>query len=320
MTQLVRLLALIVTCLAFASGAMAGCDITGIQSVSPATLNVGTYTATATPPPTTIAVTLTVTKTGNGNGNCQGGFAMLRSAPPVQMTRQPPGPVALPYAITASGSSVLYFAGGNPTIVPFPNFHAPSGNATGSVTVVLTITPQTPVATPPVGIYLDQLALRVYNRQSNSYAFVGQLPLTISASVVHSCTLVTPNSMSLNFSADVATGIPAGATQSTSFNVNCSGPSRVQLTSSALVKTPAVSGNAVFDAMINFRAVASYGGTSATLITSGTTPVTVISPAATTLFGSNVPVNLGINLIPGRPLLGGSNYSGVLHVSVDPTL
>lgn len=320
MNAFTRALIFIVCTIAFSLTARAGCDITGFQSVVPSTLDVGTYSATSIPPPTSISLTLTLTKTGNGNGNCQGEFALYRAAPPAQMTRQPPANVALPYTVTYQGSTILYFAGGNPTIVRLPNFHASSGNTTASVAITLTITPQTPLAAPPTGTYLDQLFVRVYNRNGNNSDFVGQLPIVVSATAIHSCYLSAPSSVSLNFTSDVATGIPAGAPKATSFNVNCTGPSRVQLSGSALVRPQAGPASGVFDSMINYRAVVNFGGASATLTTNGTSPVTVSSPSASTLVGSNLPVNLNVNLIPNRPLLGNSSYTGVLRVTVDPTL
>ena len=319
MTAILRLTAFLACCLAYSVAAHAACEITGIQSVSPSTINVGNYTATSIPPPTTVALTLTVTKTGNGS--CQGGFSLYRLTLPAQMTRLPPALVTLPYTANSNGSNLLHSSAGNPVIVRLPNFNPPNGPATGTVTAMVTIVPQVPLAAPPAGTYLDLLMLRVYKREgSNSYDFVGQAPLVISTGSLQSCNLSVASNLSLNFTSDVATGIPAGAVQATSFNVNCTGPSRVQLSGSALTRPEGSPASGVFDSMINYRAVANFGGASATLTTNGAVPVTITSPSTSTLVGSNLPVNLNVNLVPNRPLLNSSGYTGVLRVTVDPTL
>jgi hypothetical protein len=322
MTSTSRLLAAFLAGLllaAMSSTARAACDITGVLSAAPSIMSVGTYTATAIPPPTTVAVTLTVTKTGNGS--CQAGIALYRPTAPAQMTRLPPSGVALPYAVTFQGSTVLYFAGGAPTIIRVPNFHGGNGAGTATFTIAFQITPQPPISAPPSGTYADQLTLRVYNRNGGkNYALVGQVPLTVAAEAIQSCYLTAPSALSLNFSSDIITGMPAGGIQSASFSVNCTGPARLQLSGSALVRPQGVQPSGVFDSLINYRTVASFGGASTTLITNGVAPVTVTSPGQSNLVGSNLPVNLNINLLPNRPLLGGSTYSGVLRVIIDPAL
>lgn len=318
MTSLLQRLLIALACLTLSSAARAACDIVNVISATPSTFNVGNYTATTVPPPVSIAVTITGTKVGNGS--CQMGIALLRNSPPAQMVRVPAANVALPYTATYNGSNIIYFAGGTPAIQRVPNFNANNGN-TFSVTVSITITPQTPLAAPAAGIYLDPLMLRVYNRNGGSnYSFVGQVPVTVSAASIQSCYLSAPSSLSLNFSSDILQGLPAGAAQSTTFNVNCTGPSRISLSGSALVRPQGVQASGVFDLLINYRTIANFGGASATLITNGTAPVSATSTSASAIVGNNLPVNLNINLIANRPLLSGGSYSGVLRVIVDPAL
>ncbi len=320
MRMCLRFVTFVTGWLAASIGGHAACEVTGIQSISPSTIFVGNYTATSIPPPTTVALTLTLTKTGNGN--CQAGFSLYRLTLPARMTRLvPPTLVTLPYLANSEGTNLLHSTAGNPAIVRLPNFHPANGPGTGTVTATVTIVPQVPLAAPPAGTYFDVLMLRVYKREGgNSYDYVGQSPLTISTGSLQSCNLSAPGSLSLNFSSDIVTGIPAGAVQSTSFNVNCTGPSRLQLSGSALVMPSTTGASGAFDDLINFRAVANFGGASATLTTNGTTTATITSPSASTVVGSNLPVNLNINLIPNRPLRSSPSYSGVLRVIVDPTL
>lgn len=300
------------------SPAVAGCTITGLQSISPATLNAGTYSASSAPAPTTFTVTIIANIFGNGIGSCQGAYGLVRATSPLQMTRTPPGPIALPYTITRGGGPILSFGPVATIVQGLPNTNAPNGSATAAFTVNLEVTPGTPLATPPTGSYFDQLSLQLFDVRGGTRTLAGQLPLTVAATVVNSCFLSAPGAITLDFSSDVASGIPAGAVKSTSFNVSCTAPSRVQLSGSALVKTPAAVGNALFDAQINYRAVASFAGASTTLITSGTAPVTTTSTGLSSIIGAAVPVTLDVNLIAGKPLIGGSPYASVLTIRVDP--
>jgi hypothetical protein len=323
MNQFCRVLALGLFSLVSAgvSQVHAGCTITAVQAATPNTLNVGTYTATSTPPPATIAVTLTVLMTGNGIGSCQGSIALYKPSPPLQMVRVPPAPVALPYSVTVNGTNAVYFGVSPPPVIDLPPINAPNGAAIGTVTVVLTVTPAQPLAAPSQGNYLDTLILRIFNKQGNQRILAGQTPVVIAAQAQNSCNLASTGTMSLNFSSDVATGIPQGAVQSVNFNVNCTAPSRVQVSGAALVRTPAGGPSGAFDNFINYRAVTNFGNASATLVTNGTSPTTITSPTSSSLVGSNLPVNVDVNLIANRPLLGGGGaYSGVLRITVDPSL
>jgi hypothetical protein len=170
------------------------------------------------------------------------------------------------------------------------------------------------------GPHADVLSLEVWDVPAiGPPVKIGSTQFNITATVLGSCALSAPSSMSLNFTSDVTTGTPAGVAQTTSFNVNCTAPTKLRLSGSALVRTPAGAGTAVFDAMINYKAIATFGGTTTTLSTAGTSPVTITSAAPSPLTGTNIPVGLNVRLVAAKPLLRG-NYSSVLHVIVDPLL
>lgn len=302
------------------SAAIAGCTITGVQSMSPATLNAGTYSASSAPAPTTFSITIIANIVGNGIGSCQGAYGLVRPTGPAQMNRIPAGAIALPYSITRGGGPILSFGPVATIVQGLPNTNSPNGSATATFTITLVVTPGTPLATPPTGSYFDQLSLQIFDVRGGNRTLAGQLPLTIAATVVNSCFLSAHGAITLDFSSDVASGLPAGAVKSTSFNVSCTAPSRIQLSGSALVKTSAAVGNALFDAQINYRAVASFAGASTTLVTSGTAPVTTTSTGLSSIIGAAVPVTLDVNLIAGKPLIGGSPYASVLRITVDPAL
>jgi hypothetical protein len=316
--RLVRGLAvLLIGLVAGADAARAACTIVGVQSVSPAILPVGTYTATTLPPPVTLNVTVTLLVSGNG-GSCKGEYGLVRLLAPAQMTRVPPALVGLPYGVTSVGSQILSFGTAPTQRRRLPNFNVRHGETTALVSLPFTITPQVPAGVPPLGSYLDQLALHLFDVQGNRSTLVGIAPLLPSAQVDGSCSLSAPGGLSMNFTPDVATGIPQGASQTVSFNVNCTSPARVQLSGTAL--SSPVAGTAVFDNFIDYRATATFGGTSATLTTSGSTPVNATSSSQSASTGTNLPVGVDVRLIPRRPLIGSTTYTGVLRVTVDPAL
>lgn len=298
--------------------AEAACTITGVQSISVGTINIGAYTVDAAPAPTTVAATVVVSLSGNGTGGCRGTWGLVRPSAPAAMTRLPAASTTLPYSISSSAGPVLSFGPLATVRVPMPNLSAPRGSATATFTALLTVTGTTPLTTPAAGTYLDQLALQVFDVQGSSSILAGQVPLGVSATVISACSLATPGTPSLNFGGDVASGVPKGVVQSVRFNVNCTAPSRIILTGSALTGAQAAAASAQFDAMINYRAVANFAGATATLITAGTTPASVTSPGTTSNSGSNLAVNVDVNLIANKPLLGGTTYSGALRVTVDP--
>lgn len=84
-------------------------------------------------------------------------------------------------------------------------------------------------------------------------------------------------------------------------------------------RTPAVASVAGFDNFIDWQATATLGSATATLATNALSTVTSASynvPSGTTVGGS---VGVDVNLIAGQRLQSG-NYTGVLTVTVDPTL
>ena len=300
--------------------ARAGCDIVGVQSVWPPVISVGAYRATSAPPATSILATLVINMQGNGVGSCQGAFGLVRTSAPALLSRSPQSGATFPYTVTSSGVSVLSFGGTATAVRALPAVNAPNGSTTATLTALVTIASQAPATMPVTGIYQDHLTFQIFDVKGNKSTLAGQVPITVDLNVLSSCMIAAPGAVSLNFSTDVAKGIPAGAVKSTSFNVNCTSPSRVQLSGSALTILPAGGASGAFDTLINYRAVARFGGATATLMTSGTVPVTSMSPSQSTVSGTTMPVGLDVNLIAGRPLIGGATYSGVLKVTVDPAL
>lgn len=301
-----------------ASPARAACEIVGVQSILPTVMNVGSFSSTAMPPPVTVSLSVTLIVVGHGGG-CKGEYGLVRLLSPARMSRIIPSPVTLPYQVTSNGGQVLSYGISASQRRRLPNFNVRNGETLIPVTLNFTVTPLAPLATPSAGSYSDQLTLQIFNREGGQRILVGSALISVTAQVVESCQLVMPGALALNFSSDVASGTPAGAVQNLSFNVNCTGSARVQLSGSALTNGTAAPSGA-FDNFIDYRAVTNFGNASATLTTNGATPMTVTSPSASNLSGNNLPVSVNVNLIARRPLVGNKTYSGVLRITVDPTL
>jgi hypothetical protein len=320
MKMIARALVILAAFYGLTSSAHAVCTVTGVLNVTPTTLNGGTYTATTIPATTTMGLNFVLSVSTTG-GVCHASISLQRiSSGPAQLNRIIPSTVGLPYKMQSGGLNVLYLSGGTPARVLLPSFTPAIGATSATVSTSVDFIPQTPLSAPMAGPHADVLSLEVWNVPAiGTPVKIGSTQFNITATVLGSCTLSAPSSMTLNFTSDVTTGTPAGVAQTASFNVNCTSPTKLRLSGSALVRTPAGTGTAVFDAIINYRAVATFGGTTTTLVTAGTSPITITSPTPSTITGTNLPVGLNVKLIAAKPLLRG-NYSSVLRVIVDPLL
>jgi hypothetical protein len=317
-SRMALLVTVVCALFAFARPASAACEIVGVGSILPGSMNAGAYVGATPPSAVTVSLTVTLLVVGNGGG-CKGEYGLVRLTSPARMSRSLLGGVTLPYGVTSGGSAILSYGITATARRRLPNFNVQNGVSAIPVTLSFTITPQAPLATPAAGNYSDQLSLHIFNREHGDRILVGQVSVNVTSTVVGACALSAVNVLNLNFSSDVATGVPAGNPQNVSFNVNCTSPSRVQLSGSAL-QAPGTTPSGAFDNFINYRAVANFGNASATLQTNGTASSTVTSTSSSSLTGNNLPVSLNIRLLPNRPLIGSTTYTGVLRVTVDPSL
>ncbi len=300
--------------------ANAVCTITGFQTTSPSTLNLGAYTVSTTPSTyvATLTVVMTLLTTG---GPCKGAIALQRNTSPAQMTISPTGSSTLPYEITTIGSTtsaINFGAGAITKFIPLSSFAPPAGTLTATGTVSLSIQPKTPTTLPMAGFYVDQtLLLRGYDTFTGN-AFKGQMPLAISANVASGCALTAPDSITVDFSSDIFAGKPRGLAQTTSFSVNCNAASKIYMSGSAMQPATSIPMLTGFDTQINYHALASISGASVALTTTGTTPVTSLSTTRSAT-GSSLPVSLTLSLVAGNRLPP-ATYKSVLRITVDPAL
>lgn len=249
----------------------------------------------------------------NTNGSaCSIALILARPSAPLVMTN---GTFTLNYNLDYNGVNIVNIGG------PSSGYYTTVfGNSTYNFsTYNLTIAAnQTSAA---AGTYADtQVAVYLYAyrfgwRQVRSYT------LTLGASIDKTCVMQAPSPATLNFTSAISLGIPnpGNVLSSTIAGVNCTSPAKLTLSGSAMQHTPPVAAVAGFDSFINWQATATLGSASATLATNAVSTVTSASynvPSGTTVGGA---VGVDVNLLAGQRLRSG-NYSGVLTVTVNPTL
>jgi hypothetical protein len=147
--------------------------------------------------------------------------------------------------------------------------------------------------------------------------------LDVNVSVQPACQLPAPNLSTVDFTAALTSGVPnPSIVRTVTFaGASCLAPTRVRLSGAALLPPSPLPPRPGFDALINWRAQASFGLASTTLTTAGPLPAQATSTSrnATGSGTTTGNITVNINLVPGaRPLSG--TYSGVLTLTIDPTL
>jgi len=286
------------------------------NNINNATL-LGPTTITATPAyqpfsglPRTTSFNLTVQNT-NGNA-CSIAVVFVRPTAPLQMTS---GASTLNYTLDFNGNAIVNF--GSPSTVWFTT--AP-GNGTATFNTYNLTIPASQTSSA-AGSYADnQVSVYLYAYRFG-WRFVRIYSLSLRASIDKTCVMSAASPSTLNFTSAISLGLPNPATvlSSSLSGVNCTAPSRITLSGTAMQRTPAVGAVAGLDNFINWQATASLGSATATLSTNAATTTT--SANYNVLSGTTVggTVGVDVNLIQGQPLRSG-NYTGTLTVTVDPTL
>lgn len=243
---------------------------------------------------------------------CSIAIVIYRPTAPTAMSN---GGFTLNYTLDFNGNNVVNFG-----TISSGYFLTAPGNGSGTFsTYNLTIAAnQTSAA---AGAYSDNQVLVVLYAYRNGWRFVRTYTMNFTATIDRTCAMSAPSPGTLNFTSAISLGIPSSATvlSSTLGGVNCTSPSRITLLGSAMQRTPALPATAGFDNFINWQATANLGSASATLDTSfgsTTTSANYNVVSGTTVGGT---VDVDVNLLAGQRLRSGT-YTGVLTVTVDPTL
>ncbi|MDX2158587.1 MAG: hypothetical protein SFW09_18970 [Hyphomicrobiaceae bacterium] len=315
MRQISSAVVLLIVCLL--AGMSAARAQSNCSNVSMATLTSGT-SITVTPayaPFSGSSVTspFAVTVRNGSGGNCSIAPIFVRSSAPIAMSN---GSFSLTYDINYNGTSVAIING-----QPLSGFYVTLGGNSSFTFNTFNVAIPASQTSAAAGTYTDTaMAIHLY-----AYRFGWQLvrtyPLTITATINKTCTMSAASPASLNFTSAISNGIPNPAVvlTSTLSSINCTAPSKITLSGSAMQHVPAIGAAAGFDNFINYQATGTLGGATATLTTSSGSTVTSSGynvPTGTTV-GASLPVN--VNLLTGQRLQSGT-YSTTLSVTIDPTL
>ena len=222
----------------------------------------------------------------------------------------------------AANNKIIFYTGGTPVAADRVEINNLNAGATRNVTVDVSALIGQVVAD---GTYNDSgMEVHVFNRAGSVLTRIGQKSFPVSATVAKICKLDPPSLTSLNFNSAISNGrANPGVTKATSFtNVQCTAPTIVRLSGAALQPVPAIAARANFDNFIGWHAVGTFGGATSTLNATASTVTTADSAAKNVASGatSNGTIGVTVNLLDsGKPILAGT-YSGVLTVTIDPTL
>jgi hypothetical protein len=299
-----RLIA-ISTVVGLAPTAHAACLPSEITSVS--------YTSTSLSPynPFTNSISKLVTVQVSATHACAVELAFFSPTVPPRMS----GSGLLGYDVRAqNGAASLVFGGGAPLSTVTVDIGI--GNV-GAALVQISV-PAGQVVSD--GLYSDAgLIAQVFDRSGSIFTLLKSSVMPVSGSVAKVCQFSAPSTPTLNFTAAISNGIPDPAyVRSLTFDsVNCTAPSTVRLSGSAMQPTQPSGAPPGLDNRIHYRASASFNAASAVLDTRTTNDVS--STARNTITGATVNGSMGldVNLLAGKPLIAGT-YTATLTVSIDP--
>jgi hypothetical protein len=299
--------------------------------VAPFPITITSVTSTILPPydpfsgaDTTLDVAITLSNSLLSL-SCDVGISFTRAAGlPATMGA---GASTLQYTIVSPGGATLlqttgFIAGSSP---------APANRLDLTVPILGSVTAHVLIKVPPgqlvsAGNYSDlQVTLLVVSRgvllNNSSNAIIAQQTFVPSTTVPAKCVLTAPGNASLDFSSAISNGHPNPAIiKSTQFsNVQCTAPSILRLSGSAMQPVGSVPARPGFDNFIHWRAAGSFGNASALLSTNVASRVDSGSKNIAAGVTSNESINVDVNLLDGNPIIAGS-YSGTLTVTIDPNL
>jgi hypothetical protein len=277
-------------------------DITGISYTSTSLAPYNPFTPFA---PKVVSVTVSAMRA------CGLELAFLSTVNPPRMT----GFGTLNYDIQLSSSTTsLVYTGGTPATTA--HIDIGPGNS-GFTNVQISLPPGQVVGD---GVYSDASVVgQIFDKTGAIFTLLKTANLPLSGSVVRACQFMAPTSPTLNFTSAISNGLPRpGYIQSVTFqNVSCTAPSVVRLSGNAMLLDQPGNPTPVFDALINYRASASFSGASVVLDTSVGADATSGSRNQAAGAVTEGVVRVDVGLLAGKPLLPGT-YSSILTVSIDP--
>jgi len=333
LSQLAGLFAAVVAvCLASAASARCTVRATNVSTLS---FNTGTYTPPAAPVAQLLAYTVSGTYNTDNDTSaplCTVGISFNRASLPASMARSGGG-ATLPYTIQTlpgGGNTVLFTGGGNPTAAQLAtaSFSQAGTNLTNvpfSVLINLYFLVQ-PGSPQREGAYTDAPVLNAYNVRQGTGALSNRATGTfnVSGTVAKACTIggvASPAIDTANIPVNAAGVVDTSVIARSYLTVVCNALTNLQATSTGGGVKRAAAAPGGFSHIINYTAVATFGGATSTVNTATVgTAVAAEAGSIGTTSAATSSGTLGVTITPqtpGQPLVSGS-YSDVLRIQLTP--
>lgn len=261
---------------------------------------------------------VTVGVKSRSSGQCDVALTFQRPSLPPVMSRRAS---TLEYAIEGSGGNSLVQTTDGNGCAPANRidfFGMRKGDTRSAVVRVRLPAGQVRQA----GDYADEhvdLVLAGLNEHREPSRHILRKRFKANTRVIAKCVLPPPTPATHNFSGAITQGVPnpAQIRTSTFSNVQCTAPAKIRLIGNAMQPSAPLAPRSGFDNFINWRAAATFGNANAVLATSTTQQVDSQYNNLSSGPTLNGTINVGINLLRGKPLIAGT-YSSTLTVAIDP--
>lgn len=297
-------------------------------SITPVSVNLGTYTPPTAPAAVPINFTISGTYTALVSGQCTVAISFNRASLPATMLLIS-GSTTLPYGIssTASGSDTLIFTGaGLPALANMAavSFPAPLLGINVPFSSNLTVYAQIqPALLQTAGSYADNLTVQIFNVTIlNVVTRLASRAFSLAQIVAKACLIGGLTHPTADMAAiPIVSGQVSTSPIPKSFSgAACNAPATLQLRSQqgAAINAASASG---FANIIDYTAVAAFSGANVSLDTGAL--ATAVGPefsSAVATSGSTPTGTLSVTLLPHanlQPLISG-NYADTLSLTIAP--
>jgi len=324
--------AAVVTCSASTADARCNFNAAGL-TVTPVTASTGIYTPPTAPSAQGVGIRLqgTYRTTNATNPLCTIAISFNRTAP-VSMARSGGG-ATLPYTIRSlpgGGNTLLFAGGGLPTATQILSFSfTQAGTNLTAQPFDITLTPYflaQPGSPQREGSYSDGPTIRVYNVRQGSGALTQLVSraFTITGTVAKACTIggvASPTDDAATIPVNAMGVVNTAVITKSYLTVVCNALTNLQATSLSGGVKRAAAAPGGFSHIINYSAVATFGGATSTVNTATVaTAVAAEAGSIGTTSSATSSGTLGVTITPqapGQPLVSGS-YSDVLRIELTP--
>jgi hypothetical protein len=308
--------ALLLAWLGAPQAAEAACTITGVQSMTGATANLGRYYP-LTPPVAQVMTINLVLRVSSTGGPCIGTAALMSSAVPATMTGA--GTNTLRYDVQSLGGANLLNTTVPMRTIPLSVITVP-GQATAAVLIQVQAIAQSGQAVAAGGYSDATVQTHVFDQSNAAMPVAVVANWFVNAAVSPSCKI--DGQASANDAAGIRVPVSSGGVVTTDAiqrdyaNVVCNAPSEILISSQNGGIKNAAGPSEGFTNVIHYSAQAVFGGATATVNTASSSLAKGVIEATTGASGT-MSVTITAQQPAGVTLLNG-RYVDVLSVTLTP--